>query len=508
MTYIPAIMICAYFIILIVLTLRTPKAGKKSTFEDFYTGTKSMGAIVVGLVMLVTYFSGSTWTGWTGFTALNGVFGAYTIPYSVAAAVGMYFLASKVWPLGKEYRLSTLADMYELRYRSTGLKILTGLIGAVMNVTWITMEIVTIGYIFQIGTNGAVSAAVGSLIGVIFMTCYTLWGGVRSVASVNTFQSALMVVGSIAVVVYLVYVNYGSVSEMFSTAYDVNPASYIISGEGMQAQWFSFVLLCSAGVLCYPSLYLKLYLGKSKNEVKKAAIFNAAGGLWSMAFIIAGFAIIGYTVVSGVTVDDPQEGLLVMLQNAGNPVIWGLCIIFILAACMGTVDGTLLAISGILSSDVIEGFKKLSKKEPPIGTEGYVPSSQTTTGSNVVLTTRIIVVIIAVCAYIITLFDLPLLVLVAMINYQGIAQLFVPLIGAVIWKKATKIGTFTSIIASFAVTIILMVLGTNLHGFLPGVVGLAVGTVLFIVVSLATYKENLPEAQIFTKLKDTMKKVA
>ncbi|MDR3295207.1 MAG: sodium:solute symporter family protein [Clostridiales Family XIII bacterium] len=509
MSVIPFIFIGIYFAVIIILTLRTPKAGQHSSFEDFYTGSKSMGAIVVALVMMVTYYSGSTWTGWTGFTALNGVFAAYCIPYSIFAGIGMYLLASKIWPLGKEYKLSTLADLYELRYRSTGLKILTGLLGAIMNVTWITMEIVTIGYIIKVATNGTVPAAVGSLIAVILLTAYTLWGGVRSVASVNTFQSVVMVFGAIIVVIALVYLNYGTLAEMFEKAYEVNPMLYVISGEGMQAQWFSFIFLCSAGVLCYPSLYLKMYLGKNTAEIKKAAILNATGGLWVLAFVFAGFAITGYTLVTGNVIDNVEEGLLIILQQTGGPVIFGLGCIFILAACMGTVDGTLLAISGILSSDVIEGFKRIARKAPLTGDETGETGGAESSGK-LVRRTRIIVVIIALCAYLITLFDLPLLVQVAMINYQGIAQLFIPLIGALLWKKATRAGTFTSIIASFAVTAFLVFAphGINLHGFLPGIFGIIAGTILFVVVSLATYKEALPESVYFGKLTDTMKKYA
>ena len=367
MNFIPFVMIGIYFIILIFLTLRTPKSSKSSSFEDFYTGSKSMGAVVVGLVMLVTYYSGTTWTGWTGFTAVSGMFGAYVIPYGVSAGVITYLLASKVWPLGKEYQLSTLADLYELRYRSTHLKIIAGLIGALMNVTWITMEIVTIGYIINIATNGTVSAAVGSLVGVIFLTGYTLWGGVRSVASVNTFQSALMVIGAIGVVLYAVYHNYGSINEMFAIAKDIAPDTLVLSGENVQAQWFSFVLVCSFGVMCYPSLYLKLYLGKDVNEVKKSAIFSAAGGFWCILIILGGFAIIGYQTVSGIAIDNPEQGFLLILQQSGNMFVFGLACVFILAACMGTVDGTLLAISGILSSDVIGGYRRINRRAPLIG---------------------------------------------------------------------------------------------------------------------------------------------
>lgn len=507
MSYIPFIMIGVYFLILVFLTLRTPKTTKTSSFEEFYTGSKSMGAIVVGLIMLVTYFSGSTWTGWTGFTASFGVFGVYCIPYSVSAGVIMYLIAGKVWPLGKHYQLSTLADLYELRYRSTALKILSGAIGAVMNITWITMEIVTIGYIINIATAGAVSNAVGSLAGVVFMAGYTLWGGIKSVASVNTFQSVLMVVGSIAVVIFLIYSNYGSVAHMFDIVSQVSPESLTLpgpGGTGTNAQWFSFIFLCSVGVMCYPSLYLKMYLGKSTNEVKKSAIFNAAGGFWSVTFILAGFAIAAYPSVSGTAIDNVEEGLLLILQNSGSPFMFGLTCIFILAACMGTVDGTLLAISGIFSSDVLEGFRRISRKEPPVGEPGYVRQNDAANSSKVVFQTRIIIVIIAICAYIITLFNLPLLVWVAMINYQGIAQLFVPMVGAVLWKKATKAGAFAGIISGFVVTIALMVTGVNLAGFLPGVFGVIVGAAAFIIVSLVTYRPELPEAKFFEELQVAM----
>ena len=163
MGVIPLIMLAIYFVIIIVLTLRTPKSGS-GNFEDFMTGSKSMGAIVVGLVMMVTYYSGSTWTGWIGFAGINGAFAGYVIPYGFCTGLGMYALAKRLWPLGKQYQLSDCGDIYELRYQSKLLKTIAGLTGAVLNTTWITMELVTIGYIIKACSGGAISTAVGSLI--------------------------------------------------------------------------------------------------------------------------------------------------------------------------------------------------------------------------------------------------------------------------------------------------------------------------------------------------------
>ena len=496
------IIIVLYFITLIILTLRTPKSTKETSFEDFYTGSKSMGAIVVGLVMLVTYYSGTTWTGWTGFTAEMGIFGAYMLPYAVFAGIAMYMLSGKIWPLGKRFNLGTMADIFELRYRSIGLKMLIGFLGATLNITWITMELVTIGYIINIATGGAVSLEIGALIGVIFMTAYTLWGGVRSVSSVNTFQSSLMVAGAIGVVMYAVYSTYGSVTNMFEVVLSIRPETFIIDGAHNMRQWFSFVLLCAMGVLCYPSLYMKFYLGKSTNEVKKSSIFNVAGALWSILILFGGFAIIGYEAVTQVSLGtNAEEGFLLIVKNSGNAFVYGLALVFILAGTMGTVDGTLLAISGIFSSDLIQGYKRIQRKSGLIGEENY---SLNEASDNMVKRTRIIIVIVSVLGYFVTLMDLPLLVMIAMINYQGIALFFVPLIGALMWKKGTKIAAYVSVIAGFIVTFGLMVLKADLSGYLPGVIGVLIGAVLYFVVSLATYKEELPEAKYYEVIKSTI----
>ncbi|WP_419023031.1 sodium:solute symporter family protein [Emergencia sp.] len=496
MGVIPLIMLAIYFVIIIVLTLRTPKSGS-GNFEDFMTGSKSMGAIVVGLVMMVTYYSGSTWTGWIGFAGINGAFAGYVIPYGFCTGLGMYALAKRLWPLGKQYQLSDCGDIYELRYQSKLLKTIAGLTGAILNTTWITMELVTIGYIIKACSGGAISTAVGSLIGLVFMVAYTLWGGVKSVASVNTFQSIVMVFGAVGIILYVVYHYYGSVGNMFSIALDISPQVFVLDSS-MNASWFSFVFLCSIGALCYPSIFLKMFMAKSPNEVKKSAIMNSFGSLWCLLILLGGFACIGYQVATGHVIGNWEEALPQMMAESGNAVLFGIMCIFILAGCMGTVDGTLLSISGIVTNDAILVWKRHKVHDGCIGTKDYNGADD---GGKSVKWTRIIVVIIGVCAYIITTFDLPLLVNIAMINYQGIGLLMIPLVGAVTWKKATKEGAFSGLIGGLLVTIALMTAGLNPLGFLPGIYGVIVEAILYIGISLATYKQDKPEAKMFEEFK-------
>ena len=144
------------------------------------------------------------------------------------------------------------------------------------------------------------------------------------------------------------------------------------------------------------------------------------------------------------------------------------------------------------------GMERHKNHDGCIGTKEYNGADD---GGKSVKWTRIIVVIIGVCAYIITTFDLPLLVNIAMINYQGIGLLMIPLVGAVTWEKATKEGAFSGLIGGLLVTIALMTAGLNPLGFLPGIYGVIVEAILYIGISLATYKLDKPEAKMFEEFK-------
>lgn len=225
---------------------------------------------------------------------------------------------------------------------------------------------------------------------------------------------------------------------------------------------------------------------------------NSFGSLWCLLILLGGFACIGYQVATGHIIDNWEEALPQMMAESGNAVLFGVMCIFILAGCMGTVDGTLLSISGIVTNDAILVWKRHKNHDGCIGTKEYNGADD---GGKSVKWTRIIVVIIGVCAYIITTFDLPLLVNIAMINYQGIGLLMIPLVGAVTWEKATKEGAFSGLIGGLLVTIALMTAGLNPLGFLPGIYGVIVEAILYIGISLATYKQDKPEAKMFEEFK-------
>lgn len=212
---IPFVVLGIYVLIIIILAFAPQKKKTKNSFEDYYTGSKSFGGFVVALIMLATFYAGSTWTGWQGFVAEYGVFGAYVIPYCVTSGIVIYFMGERVWPLGKKYGLNTMPDLLELRYQSIGLKVLSGFLGVLMDVTVVTTEIVTLGYIVNIATSGYVPVSIGAMGAMTLLALYLIWGGIKSIGRVDTFNGILMVLGSIFVAFFVAYEYYGGVGENF-----------------------------------------------------------------------------------------------------------------------------------------------------------------------------------------------------------------------------------------------------------------------------------------------------
>lgn len=503
MVVVPIIMLCIYVGIVLFIGVVIPflNRRKHSTFEEFYTGSKSMPAFVVGMLILVTFYSGSTFTGKLGFVVKYGVVGAYTMPYTVMSGLALYLLAEKVWPLGKKYRLSTLADLMELRYQDKKIKLLTGITGICMNIPWLTMEVITMGMTLNIATNGYLPIPIGSALAMSIIIFYLVKGGVKSVSLVDTFSAILMLIGSCIVFVYIInYFYNGDVSTIWTAVDQVSKDKLILPDNleiGQWQFWLSWTICGTLGMLAWPSNYMEIYLGKSVKETRKSGIITAFGGMFNLVYIILGFAAVGIVALGYPAASDPQFSLLEMVKLTGNPFIFGLLACFMFALTLGTMDSTLLALSGLFSNDVVTTIKRIKENDENIG---EVPGEEaqlrrvTSSGKDDVKRVQKILIGIGIIAYGIGLLELPMMVFIAGYVYEGIIQLIPLVLGGLYWRKSTKQGAY----AGFASGMLLFI-GMNIIGFkpfggiFPGIVAVLVNTIVFVVVSSITYEKYKEE---------------
>ena len=512
---VPLMMMLLYICAVVYLSYRaSQKASKKAlakggeTFEDFYTGGKSMNGFVVALITIVTFYSGTTFTGRTGFFVNVGVVSLNTLFCCSMTGVIMYFLSEKIWPLSKKYRLSTLSDMLELRYQSKGIKLLTGLIIVCFNVIWLITEIRTLGIAMQVASGGILTIKMGSLIAFTIIILYVMTGGVHSVAVVDSFSSLLMLFGSIVTLIYIVVHFYdGAFFGMIEAGFEAKKEIMIINSD-MQYNmpyFASGIVVSTIVMLVYPSNYMSICLAKSTREVKKSAIITSLSGPWLVIYAFLGFAILGAPGI-GIQISDPQSGVLELASKSGSALVLGLVSTFILAASLGTLDSTLISLSGLLSNDVITNGYRIIEKAPCIGSDGDdVTTIKKRTESNAtkeIWRTRIIVLVLGVIALIFSFTELPMLVLLANHASNGMIQLVPAVIGGLYWKKATPQGAISSIVGGVGFYLgfdaWIHANGLSLGGLYTGIPGIIFSAVVFVVVSQLTHKKYYREHQAYT----------
>ena len=510
---IPFIIMLAYIAVVIWMawyqgfSKKAIERKKNQTFEDYLTGGKSRNAVVVFLITCVTFYSGTTFTGRVGFFYNYGVAGLNSVVTCAATGMVMFFLSEKIWPLAKKYRLSTLPDIMELRYQSRWVKFCVSLIIVCFNIIWLITEIRTLGIAMNLASGDTMPVIVGSAIAFTIIIIYVATGGVQSVSMVDSFSAIVMLGGSLVVLGYLVgYYFDGSVSDMFHSADQA--AQTLYAGQTQEQiyvlenvghfnipYWVSNVILGTLVMLVYPSNFMSICLAKNVREVKKSSIATAASGIWLSIYGLFGVVVLG-AVAKGVTVSNPEAGILELCSMAGSPIMLGIVCTFILAAALGTLDSTLISLSGLVSNDLLTNMLRLKKGEPTIGADGgasldTIDNRVEAHAKQEVFRTRVIVVILGIIGFCFATTELPLLTLLTDMATNGMVLVTPTIVAGLFWKKATPQGAVASMLVGEAVYLGLYAAGVRYvwGGFFLGFPAIFCGIITVVVVSLLTEKK-------------------
>ena len=145
------------------------------------------------------------------------------------------------------------------------------------------------------------------------------------------------------------------------------------------------------------------------------------------------------------------------------------------SAILSTADSCLMASSGNVVTDIIGRFKKFN------------PDSSTFLGLS-----QIVTLIIGALALLLAAAMENVLTLMLDSYSFMVSGLFVPVIGALFWKKSTPAGATSSMVVGGTTTLILRYLEIGLPFNLdPNVFGITASAIIFIIVSLLTQQNQI-----------------
>lgn len=364
---------------------------------------------------------------WGGAVSLGGVF---------CLLISGFIYMPKLWRL----KLLSLGDFFYLRFgKTTGFTV--SVITVITFVFWVAVQILVFAKICTVFLDWPLH--ISAIIGIAIITVYTTMGGLWAVMATDAIQVALVSIG----IVILFPVALGMVggwdafiSHIPADRTQVFPASG--AGGEVWLAWLACWAIIGIGGIVSPDLMQRAFAAKTPSVARNSAIV-AAIVKTVLSIIMIGLALIGFLLVQdGIIPEETLKGdmELIVPIMVKDFLPLPLMIIFMgacLSAVMGAASSALLAMSGMMSKNIVKDFIK-----PDINDK------------QLLFVSRICVIIFAAMSLWAAL-NLKYVFLLLAFGFDLImSSLLACMTLGMFWKKANSYGALAGIIAGFLVRVI------------------------------------------------------
>jgi SSS family solute:Na+ symporter len=310
-------------------------------------------------------------------------------------------------------------------------------------------------------------------------------GGLKAVIYTDTIQWIILMSGLIFIGIPLGYHSIGGMSEIRDTI----PAAFLSFGN------VSWQELVNWGITIIPiwfvgmTLYQRIYSTRSKKEAQKAwfiaglfewpvmAMMGVILGLFARVGLENGmFTYLGYANLQSI---DSEMGLPLLLRTVLPVGLMGLMMSAYFSAIMSTADSCLMASSGNVLTDILGKVFHLRHDS-----------------KRILRISQLITLVIGSSALLLALSMQNVLQLMLYSYAFMVSGLFIPILGALFWKKSSPVAAFWSMLIGGGVTLYLTIAGFQLpYGLDPNIFGIASSLVLFVGLTYLFPRKTGPSTQ-------------
>jgi len=449
--------------------------------EDYYLASRTLGTVVLLFTTFATLLSAFTF-----FAGPNISYGAgpewilvMGLMDGVIFAILWYVLGYKQWLVGKANGYVTLGEMLGDRFGSVGLRVLVAGISIFWLFPYVMLQQQGAGTAIEALTGGAVPYWVGAGGITLFMIAYVALSGMRGVAWTDTLQGAFMLVMVWAAFVWVAS-SVGGVGSATATLGDVD-GNFLSLGGGLYTPQYvlSTAISIAFGVTMFPQVNQRFFVAESKAVIKRTL------PLWPVlvlllfvpAFMLGAWAK-GLGIQAG-----PQENVLPLLLAEYTPGWFAALVVAgAMAAMMSSSDSMLLSGSSYFTRDL------------------YRPLVEEATEQREAFLGRVGVAVFATLSFVASLFQPATLLEIGDTAFGGFAQLALPVVVALYWSETTRWGMYAGVGASqlfYLASVFGPVPGSYLGGWSSSVVGMVLGLVVTVGVSLVTSASAEEDASVY-----------
>ncbi|MBX2819080.1 MAG: sodium/solute symporter [Rhodothermaceae bacterium] len=448
-----------YFLIIFLIGLYGLKRTKNEV--DYWIAGGRLGWPLGGATMAATHTSAGTFIGTIGLIYTAGwSFGwlLITIP------LGYWLMVAFLAPRFTKVKQLTLPAFIETRYYSKTARAIAASIILVATIVYIQAQIIAGGLVANVVFG--ISPFQGMLIFTAVLIFYTLFGGMLAVVYTDLLQLIIMFVGSLLAVPFALR-QVGSFDQLIAYAQVLKPDTFEWSGISLTLL-FTMGLALLLSLISTPDKLTRLYVMKDMRTIRRGILLTIVT-VCTINLLVFVLALAGIAVFPSLPAGDLAMPLIA--HALLPPVLGAILLAAVTAAMMSTVDSLLLVAGSALSEDIYNNV--------------LYPNA---TKEKKLLIARFGIFIVGLTPLILILYGVgegTLIQFIVLLFAALMASSFcIPVLGGVLWKRATKEGAIASMIGGVSVTMLWKVFGFPYID--PVVPGFISSLLLMIFVSLST----------------------
>ncbi|MDZ7718441.1 MAG: sodium:solute symporter family protein [Balneolaceae bacterium] len=463
--------------------------------DDYYVGGRNMNSLHIGLSVVATDVGGGFSIGLGGLGFTMGLAGSWMLFTGLIGAwMATVFLIPKVKGNRAFDKAYTFPEVFK-HFFNARVALIAGIISAIGYAGFTSSQILA-GAKLANGTFANLDLQTALFIMGTVAVLYTVLGGLKAVIYTDTIQWSILMLGLVFIGIPVSYNAVGGWSEVTAA---VDPEMLSLGNITWQqvVYWGATIIpIWFVGM----TLYQRIYACKDEKTAKRAwylaglfewpvmAFMGVLLGLF--AKVAASQGMFEYLGAADISDTDPETGLPMLLRTVLPVGLMGIMMSAYFSAILSTADSCLMASSGNVVSDIIGYFRKVDHESPK-----FLRFSQITT------------LIIGAGALLLASSMQSVLNLMLYSYAFMVSGLFVPIVGALYWKKSSSAGAISAMLLGGTTTVYLTVghpvlswEGFSLifwnditiefaqialpYGLDPNVFGISASAFIFVIVSL------------------------
>lgn len=437
-------------------------AGRyNKSMTDFLLAGRRLGLLLATFTLTATYFGGGYFLGLSSYAYDHGWVALWQ---AIGGGLGFILVAFVAFKM-RDLAFYTVPHYLEHRYGGKTIRVLSALLSLIALVGILGAQVLaTRAVLAMVG----VESNIGLILAALIFVGYTVVGGLWAVTLTDFVQVSIAALGAVIAAVVAVSRAGGYQSLVATvTAQGVGEGFFTWSGGDISlVMWLTLPMMMYT--LIGQDVYQRLFATKDGKTARTAGILSGLA-----IVVICIFTVLIGLAAKAIFPDlaDSSQAATTVISSFFHPVMAGIILAAVMAAIMSTADSILTAgTSHIIRDFYMEVF---GVKEE--GNE-----------KRLLALSRLWTLILGVGSI---FFALAIPSIIDILNYSYFLYtggVFVPVVGGILWKRATRQGAVAGLLVGAAMAVIGLITKLNVWGIPVEIYSGIVSAVVFIIVSLAT----------------------